>query len=125
MFRGAGTAAIHKEMQKLYNHHTYIPVDPNNISRGDKCNALKYMMFLKKKRGGSIKGCGCSNGRSQRLYTSKHKSSLPTVAIKSLILSCVIDTKEGRKLATVDIPGAFMKCDMEKLVHVKFEGVMA
>ena len=61
----------------------------------------------------------------QRAYTSKHDSSSPTVTIESLMLLCVIDTKEGRKVATVDIHGAFMQCDMDKLVHVKFEGVMA
>ena len=41
------------------------------------------------------------------------------------MLLCVIDTKEGRKVATLDIPSAFMKCDMDELAHVKFEGMMA
>ena len=82
-------------------------------------------MFLKQKRGGSIKGWGCANERPQRAYTSKHQNSLPIVAIKSLMMSWVIETKEGRKVVTVGIPGAFMQCDMDKLFHVKFEVVMA
>ena len=41
------------------------------------------------------------------------------------MLSCVIDATEGRKVATLDIPGGFMQADMDELVYVKYEGVMA
>jgi len=47
------------------------------------------------------------------------------VAIESLMLLCVIDAKERRNIATVDIPNAFMQADMDELVHVKIKGVMA
>ena len=77
-------------------------------------------MFLKKKRGGYIKRRGCDDEHPQRVYTSKQQNSLPIVAIKLRILLWVIDTKEGRKLVTVDIPGAFMQFDMDELFHVKF-----
>eukprot|EP00957_Ditylum_brightwellii_P183358 13966408-Ditylum_brightwellii.AAC.1 len=32
---------------------------------------------------------------------------------------------EGRDVATVDIPGAFMQADMDDIVHMKIEGTMA
>ena len=41
------------------------------------------------------------------------------------MLSCVIDAQEMRKTAMVEIPGAFMQDDIENIVNVKFEGVMA
>jgi hypothetical protein len=41
------------------------------------------------------------------------------------MMSCVIDALEGRDVATVDIPGAFMQADMDELVHMWLEGVMA
>jgi hypothetical protein len=41
------------------------------------------------------------------------------------MLSCLIDAKEHRDVAIVDIPGAFMQADMEDLVHMKLEGKMA
>ena len=47
------------------------------------------------------------------------------MAIESLMLSCVIDAHEGRDVATVDIPGAFMQADMDELVHMRLEGTMA
>ena len=37
---------------------------------------------------------------------------------------CTIYVLGGRKVIKVDIPRAFMQADMEKLVHVKFEGIM-
>jgi hypothetical protein len=75
-------------------------------------------MFLKKKRCGHIKGRGCADGQKQRLYTTQEEASSPTVAIESVMLSCVIDASEGRDVATVDIPGAFMQADMDDDVHV-------
>ena len=47
------------------------------------------------------------------------------MSIESLILSCIIDALEMRKVITVDITGAFMQSDIDELVHVKFEGIMA
>jgi hypothetical protein len=41
------------------------------------------------------------------------------------MLSCLINAKEHRDVATVDIPGAFVQADMEDLVHMKLEGKMA
>jgi hypothetical protein len=78
-------------------------------------------MFLKEKRCGTIEGRGCADGCKQR----DHMTSSPTVATEALLLTCVIDTIEGRKVATCDIPGAFMQSDMKGKVVMKLEGVMA
>jgi len=82
-------------------------------------------MYLKKKRCGRIKGRGCADGRKQRSSTSKEDASSPTVAIESVMLSCTIDAKEGRDIATCDIPGVFLQADMDELVRVRLEGTMA
>jgi hypothetical protein len=81
-------------------------------------------MFLKKKRNGIIKGRGCADGCKQRTYTAKEDASSPTVAIESVMLSCMIHAMECRDVATVGIPGAFMQADMDETVHVKLEGKM-
>jgi hypothetical protein len=82
-------------------------------------------MFLKQKQDGTVKGRGCADGRKQREYVTKEEASSPTVAIESVMLSCVIDAKENRDVGTVDLPGAFMQADMEDTVHMKLEGQMA
>jgi hypothetical protein len=56
---------------------------------------------------------------------SKEEASAPTVAIESVMLSAIIDAIKGRDVATVDIPGAFMQADIDKVVHVKSEGEIA
>jgi hypothetical protein len=78
---------------------------PSEINMNIRYEALNYLMFLKRKRCGKIKARGCANGRPQREYISKDKSSSPTVSIYALMTSCLMDAIEGRKVATCDIPG--------------------
>jgi hypothetical protein len=82
-------------------------------------------MFIKEKRCGTIKARGCADGRKQRLYNTKAETSSPTVRTESLLLSCVIDAKERRKVITCDVPGAFMQVDINEVVHVRLEGALA
>ena len=49
----------------------------------------------------------------------------PTVSTEAVFLTALVDAQEGRHVATVDVPGAFMQADMDELVHVKLEGKMA
>ena len=39
-------------------------------------------------------------------------------------MTAVVDTWENRKVAVLDVPGAFMQVDMDELVNVRFEGEM-
>ena len=79
-------------------------------------------MFLKQKRDGKIKARGCADGRKQQQHITKEEATSPTVAIESVFLTSCIDAMEGRDIAIVDIPGAFMHADMDQLVHMKLEG---
>jgi hypothetical protein len=120
-----GVNAVLGELQQLHDRKVLVPIVADEMTREKKRAALRYLMFLKKKRCGRIKGRGCADGRKQRIYMAKEDASSPTVAIESLMLSCVIDAEEGRDVGTVDIPGAFMQADMEDTVHMKMEGKMA
>jgi hypothetical protein len=94
----------------------------HELTREQKKKALKYLMFLKEKRCGCIKGGGCADGRKQRLYKTKEETSSPTVSIKALLLSCMIDTMENCDVATLDmIPGAFMQAMIDEELHIKFD----
>ena len=44
--------------------------------------ALGYLMFLKRKQSGKMKGSGCANGRPQREYITKEESISPIVLTK-------------------------------------------
>jgi hypothetical protein len=101
-------------------------LQPSEINKNIRYKALNYLMFLKRKRFGKIKARGCADGRPQREYISKDKSSSPTVSIYALMTSCLMDAIEGRKVATCDIPGAFLQADWptDRDCYLKFEGAM-
>jgi hypothetical protein len=124
-FGEAGAEAVVAEMRQLHDRKVIEPVKAGMLTTKEKRGALQYLMFLKKKRCGRIKGRGCADGRKQRMYKSKEETSSPTVAIESLMLSCTIDAKERRQVITCDIPGAFMQSDMDELIYMKVEGPLA
>jgi hypothetical protein len=49
----------------------------------------------------------------QQDYISKEDASSPTVATEAILLSCIIDAKEGRDVAVIDIPNAFIQTRVE------------
>jgi hypothetical protein len=125
VFGEAGAEAIISEMKQLDAMDVIEPKKADTLTKAEKKASLEYLMFLKQKRCGRIKGRGCADGRKQRLYMSKEDTSSPTVTTEGLFLSCTIDAKEGRDVATADIPGAFMQTDMDAVVHVRLSGALA
>jgi hypothetical protein len=124
MYGNRGKEAVKSELEQIVYRKVFKPVPAEQLTREQKRRALQYLMFLKQKRCGRIKGRGCADGRKQRVYTAKEDASSPTVSIESIILSCVIDAQEGRHVATADIPGAFMQADMDELVHMRLDGII-
>ena len=80
-------------------------------------------MFLKLKSDKvTIKGRGFTERRKQLDWISKEYISSPTVSTKGLMLSYMMDVTEGHKIATTDIPGAFLQTDYEEGdVNIKME----
>ena len=120
-FKKKGLEALMAEMSQLHYRKTIKPTFADSMTRQQKSQALRYLMFLKEKRCGRIKARGCADGRKQRLWKTKEETSSPTVRTHSLFLIAVIAALEGRKVVTVDIPGAFMQTDIDELIHVKLE----
>eukprot|EP00957_Ditylum_brightwellii_P151234 11515396-Ditylum_brightwellii.AAC.1 len=92
-----------------------LPLDPDKMTYQRKRDALQYLMFLSKKQCGRIKARGCADGRKHQKHTHHDNASLPTVPTAALLLSCVINAKEKRDVATLDVPNAFMQADMDGL----------
>ena len=90
--------------------------------------ALGYLMFLKRKQSGKMKGRGCANRHPQQEYITKYESSSPTVSLLYVFMGLyVMDTMEGRKVIIVDIPGAFLQGDWPQDKHpgyIMIEGIM-
>ena len=99
---------------------------PHEVTAEIKNKALHYLMFLKRKRSGVVKGRGVADGRKQKSYVTKEESSSPTVSLNALMATCIMDAMEARKVTTIDIPGAFLQALWPKGndCYVKFEGMM-
>ena len=84
-------------------------------------------MFLKRKHSGRMKGRGYTNGRPQQEYITREESSSLTVSLYALMGSYLMDTIDGRKVITVDIPGAFLQGNWPQDEHpgyIGFEGII-
>ena len=126
LFRQRGIDAVRKELKQLNDRLVAKPVSPESLTKEQRARALAYLMFLKEKRCGTIKGRGCADGRKQRDWMSREDTASPTVSTAALILSCLIDAYKRRDVATTDIPGAFLQTPdkSKERAHLKFEGVM-
>ena len=91
VFGDQGADALMKELRQIVVMNVMSGCHAHELTREQKKRALKYLMFLKEKRCGCIKGCGCADGREQRLHKTKEDMSSPTVSIEVLLLSCMID----------------------------------
>ena len=124
MFGEGGYAAVKKEMQQLHDRKVMQPISQKDLSPEQKKEALGYLTFLKKKRCGKIKGRGCADGHKQQACITKEQSTSPTISTNAVFLTAMVDAWENRKVAVLDVPGAFMQVDMDELIHVRFRGEM-
>ena len=125
LFGDKGVAAVKKEIQQLHDRGVLRAVHKSDLTWDQIKEALGYLMFLKRKRCGKIKGRGCADGRKQRSYINKEQSASPTVASESVFITAVIDALERRVVVVADIPGAFMHSDMDPEVYMRLDGLMA
>ena len=127
IFGEKGAEAVLKELKQLHDLSVVSPVHPRDMTKEQVKRALPYLMFLKRKRCGKIKGRGCADGRPQRDFISREEASSPTASLYAIVLTCLIDAIENRCVATTDIPGAFLQTKMpdDEVVHIRFSGAMA
>eukprot|EP00957_Ditylum_brightwellii_P004401 334125-Ditylum_brightwellii.AAC.1 len=66
------------------------------LTKDQKISAFRYLMFLKEKRSGKVKGKGCADGRKQRVYKTKHETYAPTVSTEAMFITAIFDAMENR-----------------------------
>ena len=65
--------------------------------------------FVQRERTGEVKSRMVAGGNKQHGYIDKEDASLLMVTTESVLLSCIIDASEGRDIAVIDIPNAFVR----------------
>ena len=101
------------------------PKRGSELTRQEKLKASRLVIFLKKKVCGCIKARLCTDGRPQRKLYQKSDTTSPTVKMESVLLTAFQEANEGRDLAVVNFPGAFLNAFLEEVVHMRLEGVVA
>jgi hypothetical protein len=76
-------------------------------------------LCFKQKRCLHIKGQGCADGHKQWLSKTKEETWL---SVWKHYFSCVLDALQGHDVGTCDIPHVFMQADIDKELHMLFEG---
>jgi hypothetical protein len=103
----------------------FAPMDPTKLTKAERTAALASLIFLKQKKDGTVKARACADGRKQRETTAEEDAASPTVSIESLFITCAIEASEGRDLAVIDLPGAFLHADCDDHVVMRFQGRLA
>jgi hypothetical protein len=125
LFGEAGIKAVRSEIAQLHDRKVMKPVHSRELTPKERREALAYLMFLKQKRCGKVKGRGCAYGWKQRRYTDRADAASPTVATEAVFLKAVMDALENRNVAVVNIPGAFMQVNLDdETIHVRLTGKM-
>jgi hypothetical protein len=112
-------ASVMKEMLQLHDKGVWIPTKYENI--GDKTKIIRSLLFLKRKRDGSLKARLVADGRMQDRSASQDNSS-PTVSTESLFLLSTVFASERRYVVTIDIEGAYLHGVMTSEVYMEISG---
>ena len=124
-FKKKGETTVTAELEQLHRRDAFRPVRKENITEKQKHELLALLMFLKEKQYGLIKGCGVADERKQREKIKPKDVTSPTVSTEAFMLTETIDALEGRDVAIVYIPGAYLSADMGDEVNVVFRGTLA
>jgi hypothetical protein len=124
-FRGKAEDAVSKELLQLHMKDTFAPQVGEELSEERRKGALELLMFLKEKLDRTIKGRACAEGRKQREGSTKSDTTSPTVSLEAVLTTSTIDAFEGRDVAIVDVPGAFLTANMDEEVLLCLRGKIA
>ena len=107
-----GYNAAYGEMKQLHDCICFKPININSLTPEERKKALESLIFLTEKHDRRIKGQTCANGSKQHNWMNKEDTGSPMAALKSVLITSVIDAKEACDVATMDIPNAFIQTDI-------------
>ena len=108
-----GSQVVSNELSQLNIRDTFRPINPKSLSKSNYDKVLESHLLLKQKCDQKIKGRMVAGGNKQRNHIDKIDAKLITAALESIIITATIDAKEGRDVAIVDIPNAFVTTHIE------------
>ena len=123
-----GYQAVSNELSQIHLRDTFRPIYPTTLSNYDYDKVLESHLFLKQKRDQKIKGQMVNGGNKKRDHIDKTDATSPTADLEYVLLTATINAKEGRDVAIVDIPNAFVTTRIEKkddIATIRLRGKLA
>ena len=110
--------SAYKEFEQIHKRGTLKPVDPKKMTREESTKVLRSIVLTKMKASGECKTRTVADGSQQRGTVSDEDKASPTVSLEAILLTSVIEAKEHRDVATLDIPNAFLHSELPESENV-------
>jgi hypothetical protein len=91
--------AFRTEVKQIHMRNSFIPKHWEELTPKQKSNNLPSFIFFEEKKSGLDKGRLVLNGAMQRGHITKEEASSPTAFEESIVLTSIVDAKEGRDVA--------------------------
>ena len=126
-FGDAADVAVKKELIQIHELSTYEPLASSELTSLERKDALESLIIITEKRNGDIKARKVADGSKQRTYTWYEKSdgSSPTVVTDSIFLMGVVDARERRAIAILDITNDFLHVTNDENFLMLLRGKLA
>ena len=127
LFVEKSDAAVVKELTHTHELETYEPILDPDLSWEEKKKALESLLFITEKRNGDIKASKVADGSKQRTYNEYYKAdgSSPTITTEIIFFTGVVDSREGRAVAVLDIANAFLRAHNGERFPMLLRGKLA
>jgi hypothetical protein len=95
------------KVKQIHMRNICVPNHWDDLTPKQRSRILEAFIFLEQKKSGADKARLVIDGSQQQDHITKEEASSPTAFTESVILTSIVDAKEGRDVATADIPNAF------------------
>ena len=112
LYPGQVETAVGKDIEQLQIRDVFAPQDATKLMTRQKKMALKSIMIVKEKHDKSSKGQFCADDRKQQVTMEKDEPVSPTIGLDSVFITTTFKSAEGREVAIVDLPCAYLSADM-------------
>jgi hypothetical protein len=123
---GKHKEAHYKEIQQVLDKKVWHGIRPDDAKLVDPDKIVHHILFSLDKRSGQTKARLSGRGDQQQRgqYTEAEISS-PTVTLQSALMIAAIAASEHRDVATFDIVGAYLHCDLKHDVYMRLDKTTA
>ena len=110
IFGDKANVAVQKEMLQIHAMDTYETIMKSFLTIEDRRKALASLIFIAEKRNININARKVEYGSKQQTYDGYDKSYglFPNVSKNCIFLTGVVDAREKRAIAILDVANAFL-----------------